>query len=137
MRPPSIIWFERLFLAYAALSVVNGLIVFSQPVAGQQVGTGLLAFSVGLGLAINLLLWWFAARRASNVARIILTILFALSLASVVFSLAVGTYPGGAIGLFAGLSYVTFIAAIVFAYRPDANAWFRGLNDAELGETFE
>lgn len=137
MRPQSIIWFERLFLAYAALSVLNGFLVFSQPIAGQQVGVGLLAFSIGLGLAINLLLWWFAARRGSNVARIILTILFALSLASVVFSLAVGTYPGGVTGLLAGVSYATFIAAIVFAYRPDANAWFRGSDADDLGETFE
>lgn len=137
MRPQSIIWFERLFLAYSAFSVLNGFIVFSQPIAGQQIGIGLLVGSIGLGLAINLSLWWFAAHRASNVARIILTILFALSLLSGAFSLTVGTYPAGLAGLLAAASYAMFVAAIVFLYRPDANAWFRGSRVDDLGETFE
>jgi Na+/proline symporter len=137
MRPSSIIWFERLFLASIAVGVLNSALIFPSLAASQPVSPAFLIGTIVVGVAINLALWWFAARRGSNAARIILTILFALGLASVLFTLTMGTYPPGTAGLLSGINWVLQVAAVVFLYRPDANAWFRGTRDHDLGETFE
>lgn len=137
MRPQSIIWFERLFLASIVVGLVNSVALYGEMAAAQPLSPAVLTGTIALGIGINLALWYFAARRASNVARIILTILFALGIASLVFTLALGTFPAGIAGLLGALNWLLQAAAIVFLYRRDANGWFRGSRVDDLGETFE
>lgn len=137
MRPQSIIMFERLFLASIVVGLVNSVLLFGSLTTGQAISPAFLIGSIVVGIGLNLALWWFTARRASNAARIILTILFVLGIASLVFSVATGSYPPGVAGLLGAVNWLLQTVSIVFLYRPDASAWFRGSRIDDLGETFE
>ena len=85
-------------------------------------GQGFAVGSFVVGIAIYLLLWFFIARKASNVAKWIFVVLLALSVLSVLYTLAasfaltVTTLLGLAI-------YALEISAAVFLFRDDAVAW--------------
>jgi hypothetical protein len=69
-RPNSIIWFERVFLGSLLLGLVNSVLTWSSmtaqmaatPGAGM-LGSNFLIGSMAIGIIINLLLWYFIARR--------------------------------------------------------------------------
>ncbi|MCR5872005.1 hypothetical protein LRS12_15575 [Sphingomonas sp. J344] len=76
-------------------------------------------------LFLSLLLWYFTARRASEVAKWIIVAFFGLSAVSLPFTLAgfeaVGIVP-------VALNVVTFAltaVAVWMLFRPDSAAWFR------------
>ena len=131
MRPSSIIMFERLFLASLVVSAVNFFVGYDAMLASVErepslralgVGQGFAVGSFVVGIAIYLLLWFFIARKASNVAKWIFVVLLALSVLSVLYTLAasfaltVTTLLGLAI-------YALEISAAVFLFRDDAVAW--------------
>jgi hypothetical protein len=132
MRPPSILMFERLFLASLAVSAASIVIGFdsmvdqlaSEPAtAALGIGGGFLAGIMAFGMAISLLLWFLIAHKASNVAKWILIVLAALSLISLPAML---TGPMDTTVLLGLASYALEIAALVYLFREDAAAWFRG-----------
>lgn len=140
MRPTSIIWFERLFLAAIGLGAINSAVSFKaieEMTGGQAGGTSLLIVSIGFSIGIYLLFWYWIARCASNVAKWLLTVLVILSIASVAFSIAVGSYPGGFAGILGAIVWLMHLASVLCLFRPDATAWFRGVDDGDLSETFE
>ncbi|PCD03078.1 hypothetical protein COC42_01240 [Sphingomonas spermidinifaciens] len=140
MRPPSIIWFERLFLGAVAVGLVNSAMVFDQlrEIPGAQpLGPGFLIGSIAIGVVINLALWFFIARRASNGARWVLVVLFLFGAVSLIFSVSMGSYPSGTAGLLGAFGWLLQAAAVTMLFRRDAAAWFRGTRDDDLGETFE
>lgn len=132
MRPPSILMFERLFLASLVLSVlafVVGYDAMNEQLANEPgmaelgLGSGFLTGAVVVSLAIYLLLWFLIARKASTVAKWILVVLLALSLISIPAIFA------ATLDLIAILNiavYALELAAAVYLFRADAVAWFRG-----------
>lgn len=138
-RPPSIVRFEQFFLASIVIGLVNTAVVYAMygglPGA-QQVVPAVLAVSVGLGIAVNLILWFFIARRGSNGARWVMTVLFALGLVSLAFSILMGTYPQGIAGLLGAAGWVLQALAVWHLFRPDTIGWFRGQREPNLDETF-
>lgn len=128
-RPNSIIWFERLYLGSMALGLLNSLFNWSRltgqvaatPGAGMLPG-GFLIGSMIFGIVINLLLWYFVARRGANVARIILSVLFAFGIIGVVmmffqplpFSMKAAPI----------ISFVLQAIGVFLLWRPDAKPWF-------------
>ena len=89
MRPTSIVLFERLFLLSLAIALVNGFLQYDALVA--QVGndpalaqlgwgSGAILVVMAISLLIPLLLWYFIARRASNIAKWILVVMTLLGL---------------------------------------------------------
>jgi hypothetical protein len=128
-RPNSIIWFERLYLGTIALGLINTAITWST-IQGQVAatpGAGLLpgGFMIGtilIGVVVNLLLWYFIARRGSNVARIILTVLFALGIFGV-FAIFVQGMPWS-MKIVPLISFVLQAVGVFLLYRPDAKPWF-------------
>jgi len=132
MRPASIVMFERLFLASLVLSLVGVIIGFdgmvdqlaSEPgTAELGLGGGFLAGAMAVGFAISLLLWFYIAHKASNVAKWILIVLAAFGLISLPAML---TGPWDATVLLGLASYALEIAALIYLFRDDAKAWFRG-----------
>jgi cellulose synthase/poly-beta-1,6-N-acetylglucosamine synthase-like glycosyltransferase len=80
----------------------------------------------GLSLLISLLLWYFTARKASNVTKWILVIFFILATIGIPFTV-MGYELVGALSV--GLSLVCYLLtafAIFMLFRPDAKAWFEG-----------
>ena len=132
MRPPSIVMFERLFLASMVLSVlafIVGYDTLTEQLANEPglselgLGAGFLTGIVAVSVAIYLLLWFLIARKASSVAKWILIVLLALSLFSLPAIFA------GVLDLIAILNiavYALELAAVVHLFRADAVAWFRG-----------
>ena len=133
MRPTSIVLFERLFLLSLAIALVNGFLQYDALVA--QVGndpalaqlgwgSGAILVVMAISLLIPLLLWYFIARRASNIAKWILVVMTLLGL------LFVNLDPGQ-LGSLAGIASLAVtilqLVAIVLLFRADARAW---LNDA-------
>ena len=138
MRPQSIVMFERLFLASLAISAINTFIVFDgvarQLAADESVlrlglGSGFLIGLLGASFAIYLLLWYLIARKAANVAKWILVIFVVLGVLASIPALSQASLD------FASLSGVAAVllevAALVYLFRADASAWFKGERAAE------
>ncbi|WP_339348132.1 hypothetical protein [uncultured Sphingomonas sp.] len=137
MRPPAILYFERLYLASLGLSVIGWAIswpVLSARMAADPRTAGfgwLLPAGLALSVAISLALWFFVARRASRIARTIAVVLTALSVLRLLLNLP-AMLNGAMPPLAAILSIATValgVMAVMALYRPDARSWF--------GEDFE
>lgn len=127
MRPKSIVMFERVILTILALGIVNSLLSQEQTAATAAdagMGPGAVLGIQIFGIAINLLLLWFIARKASPVAKWIYVALTALGLVAGLAGIA---------KLFEGDTVATVLTLVTFAlsafslyllFRPDANAWF-------------
>ncbi|WP_447754817.1 hypothetical protein [Sphingopyxis fribergensis] len=132
-KPDSIIWFDRLFLGTLVLGTLNFIfgwndvsakVAASPEFAAVGFGTGFIVAMFAVGMAINLVVWYFTSVRASNVAKWILTVFFAIGLFSIVGNL---NNPLGPQGLQLGITFITAImqgAAIYMLFRPDSAAWF-------------
>jgi hypothetical protein len=128
-RPNSIIWFERVFLGSILLGLINSALTWST-IQGQiaatpgasMLGSGFLMGTMVIGIVVNLLLWYFIARRGANVARIIWTVLFAIGVFGVVAmflrptSLSVKVMPL--------ISFALQAYGVFLLYRPDTKPWF-------------
>lgn len=131
MRPASITLFDRLFLGAIVIGILNTALSFESVMAQLKADPavaelgmatpGFLIGSAALGYAISLLLWFFISRKASNIAKWILTVLTVIGALMIPFSIA--TTP-----LVESLIVVTInalqLVAIWCLFRPDAKAWF-------------
>ena len=129
MRPASIVNFERLYLGAIALGLINTFLSWdrslallrAQPVV--QFGPGFLIGTAFIGLAIQLLLWFFIARRASVVAKWILVVLVAIGLLALAAQMARNPMIGSVTGIIGLITYVLQIGAVWMLFRPDARSW--------------
>lgn len=148
MRPRSILLFERLYWVGIAISIVSAVwsyfnITRLMPMLPPGAPAGVAAMvpvmvagSAAVGILIKLLLWYFAARRASNGARWILVILFALALIGIVRSLfASAVRLAGPSIMMAVVVVVLEGACVWLLFRPDADLWFRGRPPADPDDT--
>lgn len=146
MRPKAIVRFEIFYL----LSVVVGLVSTAlnwnagleqvQQKSPEAVAfyPAMVAGGAAIGILISLLLWYFTARRRSNIARWIVTVFFGLSILSLLYTLSTGQFPGGVAGIVSVVSYALSAAGVFMLFQPDANAWFKGEPaPAQDAETFE
>ena len=124
-------------LGYTELDIEGVGIVVADVAAG--VGTGTLAVGVVIGILVPLLLWYFIARRASNVAKWIFVVLTAVGLLGFLSALANPMVPKGLVTLLgaAGTGLQVYGAWLLF--RPDAAAWLDakgadGAGDPEIVE---
>ena len=131
MRPKSIELFEKVYLGAIALGLVNTFLSWSQVNAmladprmqSAGVGNGTLVFGVVVGVLIPILLWYFIARRASNVAKWIYVVLTALGVFSFLSSLANPLVPKGLTMIVGALSVLLQVYGAWLLFRPDAAAW--------------
>lgn len=144
MRPPSIIQFERLFLASLVLGLLNNALGWKELVSAvgtnpdlHQLGIapgaviGVVVGLIGLGVVINLALWFLIARRGSNIAKWILTVLMVLGIVSMLFS-GLG-HQGLTLPLILSLAALALqIAAVFELFRRDAIEWLRGPLDPDV-----
>ena len=136
MRPQSIIRFEQAYLASIVVWGLNTGLGWSKQVAAMEAGFADVPQMVPMGramligftlfiLCLSLLLWYFTARKASEVTKWIIVALFGLSAVGLPFTLA-GFATTGLLP--AALNVVTFAltaVAVWMLFRPDASAWFR------------
>lgn len=148
MRPKSIDVFEKVYLGAIAVGLINTVVSWSQldamlaadpRIKAAGLGSGTLMVGVVLGLLIPLLLWYFIARRASNVAKWIYVVLTAVGLFGFLSSLANPLVPKGLLTALGLLSVGLQVYAAWLLFRPDAAAWLdsKGANGPGDPTTFE
>ena len=141
-RPQSIIWFERCYLAALLIGVLNVALQWDQMNAkiaampnSAAIGSWFLPLTLVISWGISLLLWYFTARRASNVAKWILTVLFVIGLIAVLPTVANGTFPTGLGGVISVVGLVLQAIAVWELFQPDARTWF-AKRPTDLSDTF-
>ena len=142
MRPISIVNFERCYLGAIVVGLLNSL--FTIPVmmrtpqvaqATARFGGGFIYISMVLNIVVTLLLWYFAARKASVVAKWIIVVFFAFGVLGILVNLTRG-FPTGLSGVLSIVAIALQAVAVYLLFRPDANAWFRGTSRVDLQDTF-
>lgn len=137
MRPRSIVWFERLYIAAIVLGIVatiqswsiQAAMLDSDPRLAKL--TWLPHASLVLRVAIALGLWHLIMRRHNVVAKWVVAV-FAVYGAGLLLVLAYGVARGAtpiAVGIPSALQNILYIAAAAMLFRPDARPWF-GASDA-------
>src|SRR3546814_10437492 len=87
-------------------------------------GPGFLIGTFAVGMAINLIIWYFISRRRSKIAKWIQVVLYVLGLVFFLTSLNNPLSPKG-LALAANLViYALYGAATYMLFRPDTAAWF-------------
>lgn len=131
VRPISIVWFERCYLGALVVGLLNTALSWNTTMAKmadnpQVAAYGPASVIVGtlLGIAMTLLLWYFAARKRANVAKWIITVFFVIGLLAIGFSVVMHTFPQGLAGVLGVVGFVLNLIAVWELFRPDAEAWF-------------
>jgi hypothetical protein len=142
--------FDRLYWTIMLLGIVSGVVnwqtaltlLSTNPaiaVFGLNFVYGILIGSVVLGLAINVLLWYFISRRASNGARWIWVVLVAIGLPGLASNLLGKAGPitlsGAGRGIIA-INVMLQIAAAVMLFRADSRAWFASGGQVDERDVF-
>lgn len=134
-RPPSIVRFEQCYLGNLVLGFVvlaitwnSRLALFQQNPATAQLSQNAVYASLfgGLlvGAVISLVLWYFAARQGSVVAKWIIVVFFALSILGMFYSFSTGQSARGLAGVLQIVGYVLYAVAVWLLFKPDSRAWF-------------
>lgn len=134
-RPLSIVWFERCYLGALVVGLINSALSWNAALAamaenpaladlGENFGRNTLIFGTVFGVAISVLLWYFAACKRAAVAKWIITVFFAISVLSIGFSALRNTFPQGIAGVLGIVTFVLNAIAVWQLFRPDAAIWF-------------
>jgi hypothetical protein len=130
-RPPSIVNFERCYLGALLIGAVNAALnwerMMAMPAVQQArvtIGEWYLPATTALGYLIPLVLWYFAARRASVVAKWVIVVLFGLGVLGLLAGLALGTMASDLGGVLSVVAFVLNAIAVFLLFKPDARAWF-------------
>ena len=143
-RPASIIWFERAYLAAVFVGIGNTLLQWPMLTArveatpgGAMLGPWFLPGSIVIGLAISLLLWFFAARKGAVVAKWIVTVFFAISVVSLptLFATVRQGLISPAMTVAPIIAFALHAVAVWMLFRPDAKPWF-SRDSTDLKDTF-
>ena len=135
LRPRSIAIFEIAYLAALAINLAGPFLIWSaltanvaeQAHAGTDaagVVNGVLIGGIVVAGIIGLLLWWFVARRGSNVARWIMVVLLGYSIVSGALQLTQSGGPLDLVRIVALLGLIFTAVALVSLFMKDARTWF-------------
>lgn len=131
IKPLSIQRFDYCYLGAWALGLINTAINWTRyremaqiRQAEATIGAWYLPVTIGVGMLIPLLLWFFISKRASVVAKWIMVVFAALGVGGALFALLVGSFAGGLAGVLTLASYALQVVAAWLLFRPDARAWF-------------
>ena len=135
MQPRSIVTFERLYLAGLVVSLANFALAFGTisqaTISGSTVNPAYLVVGFVIGFAIQLALWFMVARKASNIARWALVVIFILGLSG----LSALVSPPYGLANVLGLGVVALhFAALTFLFRKDASDWLSRKGGSGAGE---
>lgn len=141
-RPQSILWFERCFIGSMAVSLISAAFNWStiqdsiEAIPDSAILPSWYIPAMMLsGIVLNLVIWFFVARRGSVVAKWIATVFFGLGAVGMVFTLF-GGHAAASLSPTGIVAWLLSAVAIWMLFRPDAKAWFSGDRSADLTRTF-
>jgi hypothetical protein len=130
-RPKSIVQFELIYWAVILLGLINTALGWSDMIASvqvqrmiAQVGSASVYATVLFGVVLQLLLWYFVARRGSVIAKWIFVLLTAATILFSVPTLLGGTSGSVAMTVINIALVVLQLVAVVLLFRADARDWF-------------
>ena len=147
MRPKSIELFEKIYLATVTFSFVIAVFNWVNVSATLETpelkalgaGSNLLIGIMALSLIFSLLIWYFIARRASNITKWIYVVVTGIGLFGVIGSLANPLTPKGIllIGNIVVIALQLYAAWLLF--KPDAAEWLesKGASGPDDPSTFD
>lgn len=147
MRPKSIELFEKVYwggtllgLVIAVLNWENVTATLNTPEAKSLgMGSGFLIGTIVVNFFISVLVWYFVARRASNVAKWVYVAITAIALFMMLSTLANPSTASGLplAGNLVAIGLQLYCAWLLF--RPDAVAWLesKGVNGPGDPGTFD
>jgi len=130
MRPNSIIAFERLYLGSLALSLINIFLSYEATIVQFQSdpaiallgwGRGAVIAIFAISIFVSLLLWFFAARRRSSIAKWLLAAFTVIGLTSLPNAIASPVSLPQILTISIALLQ---LAATINLFRADAKPWF-------------
>lgn len=131
VRPQSIVVFERFYLGYLLVGAINIALHWSIYAAlptvrrsAEVIGEWYYPTATALGFIVPLLLWYFAARRASKAAKWVIVIFFAFNLFGLSASFILGTAPTDAAAMLSLGASLLYAAAVWMLFRPQSREWF-------------
>jgi len=134
MRPVSIVWFERFYLASLVLGLLGSISNWSTISAVTQAAPGASGFVatstflimvMAIGYGFSLLFWFLVARRGSKVAKWIFVVFFAIGLLSLPGVLRNPMYNTPLVAMTL-INSLLQLAAVVCLFRADTHDWFNG-----------
>lgn len=130
-RPTTIAWFERLYAIYVAFSFAGTNLALGKNSEVQelnaQVGGWMIPVSLVLPLVIAGLIWFFIARRASQIAAWVATLLLIVNLVLTGIGL-LRWHDGAADSAAMAISLTAtalFLLSVIMLWRAESLAWFR------------
>ena len=141
-RPASIVLFEKLYIAVIVIGVIGVALSWSsltamadsQPGLPQSAASGILIGALIFGFLIPILLLYFIARRASNIAKWIFVVLTAFSLYSFVAGLSNPQMPKGLLLAANVVSLLLTLYCAWLLFQPDAKAWLESKGADAAGD---
>lgn len=142
MRPQSIVRFEQAYLASVLVGLINLVVSWDTKLSTMardprfanpqmaQTGELMMIGVAAFGLIVSLLLWYFAARRGSEVAKWILVIFLLFSAFGVLSALVQLAAVGTLSVALTVLAFALNACAVWMLFQPDAVAWMRGPSEA-------
>ena len=131
ITPPSIVRFSYCYLGAWAVGLINNVINWPRyqqmaqvQQANAQIGSWYLPATVGIGLLIPLILWYFVVRRASVIAKWIVVVFAVLAVSGALFTLLMASFASGIGAVLAITGYALQVVAAWLLFRPDAKDWF-------------
>lgn len=131
MRPKSIDQFAWVYAAVIGAGLVSTALSWNDMLAQVSVqqmiarfGAATVYVVAGIGLTIQLLLWYFIARRGSVIAKWIFVILTVFAILTGVWSLFTADAASTAIAVIGVATLVLQAVALWLVFRPDTRAWF-------------
>ena len=142
MRPPSIVQFEKVYIAAILVGIVNAFLslgamnaMLEDPtVKASGLGPGIMIFSMLIGTVVSVLLWYFIARRASNVAKWIYVAIVAIGVWGMVSSLANPMMPKGLALIGGVIALLLQLYGAYLLFKPDAKAWLESRGTGGPGD---
>jgi hypothetical protein len=134
MRPKSILLFEKVFFASLAVGLVRTVAAWREVASAianptlkaASMSERAILTSLSLSLVLPLVLWFFIAHRASNVAKWFFLLLTAFGLLGFVQTLANPAAPKGIVTVLSALGVGLQIYAAWLLFDADAKDWLDG-----------
>ncbi len=131
VRPKSIAWFERFYLASVLVGAVNSAMTWAETAGSAEaaqaqamLGQWFLPLAFVFIYTLWLLLWYFTARAGSVFAKWTVVVFYLFALLGFASSLAVGAPPAGIPLTLTIASLLLTTISVWFLFRPDAKPWF-------------